>query len=102
MYVHPHPLKHVSDRDGRWVGLKEDDYEAMKREIDKLRSILAYEARVLEAHYEGLKTFSKSRLPVAKEQVQRMRDYVARKADGYIERPVQVAAELKRLEKSRA
>lgn len=42
-------------------------------EICRLRRAMAYEARVVEAHYEGYKTFPKTRRGIAEEQVARMR-----------------------------
>lgn len=42
-------------------------------EIFRLRRAMAYEARVVEAHYEGYKTFPKTRRGIAEEQVARMR-----------------------------
>jgi hypothetical protein len=42
-------------------------------ENEQLRKALAYEARVVQAHYEGDKRFPKSRRAVAEEQVERMR-----------------------------
>jgi hypothetical protein len=42
-------------------------------EVYRLRRALAYEARVSEAHYEGFKTYPKSRRTIAEEQVRRMR-----------------------------
>lgn len=50
-----------------------DHYSAALDEIYELRRALAYEARVVEAHYEDFKTFPKSRRRIAEEQVQRMR-----------------------------
>jgi hypothetical protein len=41
--------------------------------IKKLQRAMAYEARITEAHYEGIKTFPKSRRRFAEEQVERMR-----------------------------
>ena len=43
-------------------------------DIYDLRRAAAYEARVLEAHYEGMKSFPKSRLPLAEESVARLRN----------------------------
>jgi DNA invertase Pin-like site-specific DNA recombinase len=45
-------------------------------EIFVLRQAMAYEARVVEAHYEALKSFPKSRRKIAEEQVVRMRTAV--------------------------
>ena len=47
-------------------------YSAALDEIYRLRRALAYEAGVTLAHL-GLKTFPKSRLPIARGQVERMR-----------------------------
>jgi hypothetical protein len=52
-------------------------------EICRLRRALAYEARVVEAHYEGYKTFPKSRRRIAEEQVARMREGVMHSARAY-------------------
>lgn len=49
------------------------NYSAALDEIWHLRRALAYEARVVEAHYEGYKTFPKRRRPIAEKQVERMR-----------------------------
>lgn len=46
----------------------------VESENDDLRDALEYEARVVEAHYEGYKTFPKSRRKYAREQVRRLRD----------------------------
>jgi len=42
-------------------------------EIYRLRSILAYESRVTDAHHESYKTFPKTRKKFAVEQAERMR-----------------------------
>lgn len=50
-------------------------------EIYSHRLALAYEARVVEAHYEGYKTFPKSRRKIAEAQVERMRRAIAENVD---------------------
>lgn len=52
-------------------------------EIYRLRRAFAYESRVIEAHYEGLKTFPKSRRKIAEEQVARMREAVTSSVVAY-------------------
>ena len=47
-------------------------YSAALDEIFRLRCVLAYEARIIEAHLD-LATFPKSRRPIAEDQVGRMR-----------------------------
>ncbi len=47
-------------------------YSAALDEIFRLRCVLAYEARIIEAHLD-LATFPKSRRPIAEDQVRRMR-----------------------------
>lgn len=49
------------------------EHDDMKRDHDLLRQALAYEAGVVQAHYEGYKSFPKSRRKIAEEQVSRMR-----------------------------
>ena len=56
-------------------------YSAALDEIYRLRRALAFEARVAEAHYEGLKSYPKSRRGYAEEQVARMREAAAGNAD---------------------
>lgn len=51
-----------------------DEIQTLKDEIANLRTAILYEARVAEAHYEGMKSYPKSRRPFAEEQVKRMRE----------------------------
>jgi hypothetical protein len=57
------------------------NYARALDDIYNLRRAAAYEARVLEAHYEGLKSFPKTRLRIAEESVARLR-HLAR--GGYV------------------
>lgn len=66
------PYRRFHQMLGNTVALREE-VERLSAQLLQAREALAYEARVLEAHYEGYKTFPKSRLPYAKEQVERMR-----------------------------
>ena len=50
------------------------DAETLMAEVEALRTALSYEARVVEAHYEGYKTFPKTRRGFAEMQVTRMRE----------------------------
>ena len=69
----------LSEIEAGW-GLEPDDARTLlnrltdaEAEVTRLREALAYEARVVEAHYEGYKTFPKTRRKYAEEQVERMR-----------------------------
>jgi hypothetical protein len=50
------------------------NYARALDDIFDLRRAAAYEARVIEAHYEGMKSFPKTRLRVAEESVARLRN----------------------------
>ncbi|WIE80843.1 hypothetical protein [Curtobacterium sp. MCSS17_016] len=50
------------------------NYARALDDIFDLRRAAAYEARVLEAHYEGMKSFPKTRLRIAEESVARLRN----------------------------
>lgn len=58
-------------------------YSTALDEIWRLRRALAYEARTVEAHYEGYKTFPKSRRKHAEEQVKRMRQLAVGNHEGH-------------------
>ncbi|MGW8431193.1 hypothetical protein ACWGJ9_08715 [Curtobacterium citreum] len=60
-------------------------------DIYDLRRAAAYEARVLEAHYDGMKSFPKTRLRIAEESVSRLR-HLAR--GGYHAEAVNVGSAL--------
>lgn len=51
----------------------EQTIERLAAEVNRLRDAFEYEARVCEAHFEGYKTYPKSRRRYAEEQVDRMR-----------------------------
>lgn len=57
-------------------------YMAALDEVFRLRTALQYEARVVEAHYESLKSFPKSRRPIAEQQVERMRQAASGRSEG--------------------
>ncbi len=50
------------------------NYARALDDIYDLRRAAAYEARVIEAHYEGMKSFPKTRLRIAEESVTRLRN----------------------------
>lgn len=54
----------------------ESERDLLQARVETLERALAYEARVVEAHYEGYKTFPKTRRAIAEEQVERMRQAV--------------------------
>ena len=67
-------LPFPTDTDGNALRLLFVRLRHAELDSEHLRDALEYEARVVEAHYEGYKTFPKSRRPYAREQVRRLRD----------------------------